>query len=178
MPKRAFMQVARDVADRAHIDSKTIRHLFMRRLGFGSAATFYAALADWAEGRPEQLAAALKAHAPADMHAHIEQVLELPNDSRAPSRLRDAAAAAPIPAAVDDQSVVLRNLDSGTMLVLRSMARRSGRSVDDEAQDLLIEALRARRDEAIRWADELRASLVGRYSGDSTADIRADRDAR
>lgn len=176
LPARAFMGVARDVATSARVDPKTIRHLFMHRLGFGSAATFYTALVEWAEGRPTQLATALKTHAPPDMHTRIEQLLTLPPTvAEAPSRLRDAAAA-PIAAPTDDQSVVLRNLDSGTMFVLRSMAGRSGRSIDDEAQHLLIEALHARRDEAIRWADELRASLVGRYSGDSTADIRADRD--
>lgn len=175
-PARTFMRAARDVADSVQIDPKTIRHLFMRRLGFGTADAFYDALKDWAEGRPERLAAALKNHAPADMDTRIDQALSLSTETgQASPRLRDVAAEKGM---APENVVVLRDLDNHTLALLRQMAAQSGRSVEDEVRELIAYAFRAKREEFIRWTDALRASHRGPIDNLSVADIREDRDNR
>jgi len=78
--------------------------------------------------------------------------------------------------------MTVRNIDEETFRRLKERAARNKRSLEAEVRVVLDDAVRASdatalRDEAIRWARDFRAKQQP-YPGDTTAEIRADRDSR
>jgi plasmid stability protein len=75
-------------------------------------------------------------------------------------------------------TLTVRNLDDGVYERLKERARRNQRSLEAEARVVLGEGAGPSREEAIREMEAIRRSLEGRYTGDPTAEIRAERDRR
>jgi plasmid stability protein len=73
-------------------------------------------------------------------------------------------------------AITIRNLDDNVYERLREQAKLHQRSLEAEARVILDRALRIDRSAIIREAEAIRRSLEGRYTGDSTAEIRAARD--
>src|SRR5438128_1525385 len=76
--------------------------------------------------------------------------------------------------------IIVRNLSDNAVERLKARAKRRHRSLEAEVRDILEEeAVRTptagRREEAIRFLDELRAKLAGKMTRDSTDLIREDR---
>lgn len=71
--------------------------------------------------------------------------------------------------------LTIRGIDDGVYRRLEALARDNRRSIEDEARIILQKATRPGRSDLARRAAEIRARLAGRYTGDSTAEIRADR---
>lgn len=74
------------------------------------------------------------------------------------------------------RQLTIRNLDDDVYERLRARAKVNQRSLEAEIRTILSGAVLPDRSDAIRKADGFRESLVGRYSGDATAEIRKDRD--
>ena len=75
-------------------------------------------------------------------------------------------------------ALTIRNLDDTLYDRLREQAKLHHRSAEAEVRCILAQALRVDREAVVREAEAIRRSLVGRYSGDPTAEIRSDRDRR
>jgi len=73
-------------------------------------------------------------------------------------------------------SLVLEQVDVDVLEALDKRARSNRRSVEEEVKAILTQAARETRSDFAAWAAALRYRLRDRYSGDATADIRADRD--
>ncbi len=73
--------------------------------------------------------------------------------------------------------ILIRNVDEATAAQLKKKAKAAGKSVNDIARDALRAAAKPSKEEAWAAADRIRAK-IGKVSGDSTADIREDRDNR
>ncbi len=71
--------------------------------------------------------------------------------------------------------ILIRNLDADVARRLKEKAKANGVSVNETARQLLTQGVKPSKDEA--W-DELKRirEKIGPISGDSTADIREDRD--
>ena len=77
--------------------------------------------------------------------------------------------------------LLVRDLDPALVARLKAQATRHQRSLEAEVRVILAEAVPDRIaafDEAVRVADEIRQSLVGKIHGDSTDIIREARDSR
>jgi plasmid stability protein len=72
--------------------------------------------------------------------------------------------------------LTIRNLDDEIYERLRARARLNHRSLEAEVRSILSTAASPNRAEMAKRAAAIRTSLVGRYKGDATAEIRADRD--
>ena len=72
--------------------------------------------------------------------------------------------------------MTIRNIDDALYARLKARAKVNGRSLEGEVRYILDRAARGERSALARRAALVRARLEGRYSGDATADIRADRD--
>ena len=75
-------------------------------------------------------------------------------------------------------ALTIRNLDDALYERLKEQARLHHRSTEAEVRSILDQALRIDREAVVREAEAIRRSLVGRYTGDPTAEIRADRNRR
>lgn len=73
--------------------------------------------------------------------------------------------------------MTVRNIDDGCMKRLKERARLNKRSLEAEVRDILEKAARPGREEFFEWSREFRNRLRHRYTGDSTAEIRQDRDS-
>jgi plasmid stability protein len=73
--------------------------------------------------------------------------------------------------------ILVRNVDESTAAALKAKAKAAGKSVGETAREALAQYVRPSREEAWAAADAIRKK-IGRVSGDSTADIREDRDSR
>lgn len=71
--------------------------------------------------------------------------------------------------------VTVRNLDDAVIARLKARARLNERSLEAEIRHILSQSAMLDRREIVRQFDEIRESLVGRYTGDPIAEIRADR---
>jgi len=71
--------------------------------------------------------------------------------------------------------ILVRNIDADTAAQLKRKAKAQGKSVNDLAREALANAAKPSKEEAWAAADAFREKM-GRISGDSTADIREDRD--
>jgi plasmid stability protein len=73
--------------------------------------------------------------------------------------------------------ILVRNVDAATAKRLKEKAAAKGKSVSETAREAL--AAYVKPDKAEAWAeiDRIRAR-IGKVSGDSTKDIREDRDSR
>jgi antitoxin FitA len=71
--------------------------------------------------------------------------------------------------------ILVRNVDAATAAQLKRKAKAQGRSVNDLAREALSAAAKPSKEEIWAQADRLR-KRIGKVSGDSTADIREDRD--
>ena len=74
------------------------------------------------------------------------------------------------------RQMTVRNVDERVYRRLKDRARMAHRSVEAEVRAILDRATLPDRTEFARWAEAFRARLTGRYRGNVTADIRADRD--
>lgn len=74
--------------------------------------------------------------------------------------------------------LTIRNLDDDIYRRLKEQARLHRRSMEAEARMLLDHGLKPDREAAIRELEAIRRSLEGRYTGDPTVEIRAERDRR
>lgn len=72
--------------------------------------------------------------------------------------------------------LTIRNLDDRVYQRLRDHAKLNHRSLEAEVRAILARAVTPDRAALIREIDAMRESLKGRYTGDSTADIREDRE--
>lgn len=72
--------------------------------------------------------------------------------------------------------LTIRNLDDRVYQRLRDQAKLNHRSLEAEVRAVLERAVTPDRAALIREIDAMRESLQGRYTGDSTADIREDRE--
>lgn len=73
--------------------------------------------------------------------------------------------------------MTIDGLDEAVIARLQSRADQNGRSVEDEARAIITDAVQSDRQRFIDAADRMRAKLAAAgYWGDSTADLRADRD--
>ena len=75
-------------------------------------------------------------------------------------------------------TLTVRNLDDAVYQRLKDQARHNQRSIEAEARVILAEGAKLDREAAIREMGAIRRSLEGRYTGDPTAEIRAERDRR
>lgn len=73
--------------------------------------------------------------------------------------------------------VIVRNLDSEVVAVLKRRARRNGHSLEQELRAILTGAARPERNELIAEADRIRAMTPGPLE-DSVTLLRQDRDSR
>jgi antitoxin FitA len=73
--------------------------------------------------------------------------------------------------------ILVRNVDEATAAQLKKKAKAAGRSVNDLAREALDAAAKPTKEEIWAEADRIR-NKIGKVSGDSTADIREDRDNR
>ena len=71
--------------------------------------------------------------------------------------------------------LLVRDIDPEVYDRLRRRAKSEGKSLAQTARDILAEQVKPSKAEAWAAADRLRAK-IGKVSGDSTADIREDRD--
>ena len=71
--------------------------------------------------------------------------------------------------------LLVRDLDAEVYERLRKAADAQGKSLAQTARELLSEKLRPPKEEVWAAADRMRKK-IGKVSGDSTADIREDRD--
>jgi len=72
--------------------------------------------------------------------------------------------------------VAIRNLDDGVLHRLRQRARRNHRSLEGELRQILTAATLPSRSELTARAEALAQALEGRWTGDSTALIREERE--
>jgi plasmid stability protein len=71
--------------------------------------------------------------------------------------------------------ILVRNIDDDTAARLKQKAKAAGKSVAETAREALVAY--TTQDKAELWAEADRIrERIGKVSGDSTADIRADRD--
>lgn len=71
--------------------------------------------------------------------------------------------------------ILVRNVDDDAAERLKKKAKAAGKSLNEFARETLHNAARPSKDEAWAALDRIRAK-IGKVSGDSTVDIRADRD--
>ncbi len=74
------------------------------------------------------------------------------------------------------RSMTIRNVDEGVYRKLKERARLSRRSLEAEVRTILDQAVLPDRSSVAHRAAALRTRLLGRYKGDATAAIRADRE--
>ena len=81
--------------------------------------------------------------------------------------------------------ITIRDVSEDLVERLKESAESRGRSIEQEVLEILeahvppTHAQRlARREEAVRFMDQMRAELQGKITGDSTDLIREDRDSR
>jgi plasmid stability protein len=74
------------------------------------------------------------------------------------------------------RQMTIRKIDDDVYRRIRDLARISHRSMEAEVRAILRQAAYPDRAEIARRAAAMRAHLAGHYTGDSTADIREDRD--
>jgi plasmid stability protein len=73
--------------------------------------------------------------------------------------------------------ILVRNLDEDIARRLKEKAAAKGTSLNETAREALTAYVKPSKAEAWAAADRIRAK-IGKVSGDSTADIREDRDSR
>ena len=73
--------------------------------------------------------------------------------------------------------ILARNLDDDTARRLKEKAKAKGASVNETAREAIAAYVKPSKAEAWAAVDAIR-NKIGKVSGDSTADIRADRDSR
>ena len=73
--------------------------------------------------------------------------------------------------------LLVRDIDSDLYERIKKSAEKQGKSLAQEARQTLAEKYRPSKEEIWAEADRIR-NKIGRVSGDSTADIREDRDNR
>ncbi len=73
--------------------------------------------------------------------------------------------------------ILVRNVTDATAAQLKKKAKAQGKSVNDLAREALDAAAKPSKEEAWAAVDRIRKK-IGKVSGDSTADIREDRDSR
>jgi plasmid stability protein len=71
--------------------------------------------------------------------------------------------------------ILVRNIDEGTAARLKAKAKAAGKSVNEAAREALSAYVKPSKAEAWAEIDRIRAR-IGKLTGDSTADIREDRD--
>jgi plasmid stability protein len=71
--------------------------------------------------------------------------------------------------------ILVRNVDEDAAARLKSKAKAAGKSLNEFAREALHAAAKPSKEEAWAEVDRIRAR-IGKVTGDSTADIRADRD--
>jgi len=74
-------------------------------------------------------------------------------------------------------NILVRNVADATAAQLKKRAKAAGKSVNDIARGALDAAAKPSKAEAWAEIDRIREK-IGKVSGDSTADIREDRDSR
>ncbi|MCH7931459.1 MAG: hypothetical protein IH906_04520 [Proteobacteria bacterium] len=72
--------------------------------------------------------------------------------------------------------LTVRNVDADVYARLKDRARINHRSLEAEVRAILDQYTHPDRSAVVKRANEFRQRLVGRYTGDATAEIRADRD--
>jgi plasmid stability protein len=73
--------------------------------------------------------------------------------------------------------ILVRNVDKETAARLKARAKAAGKSISETAREALSIYVKPSNEEAWAAVDRIRAK-IGKVSGDSTADIREDRDSR
>jgi plasmid stability protein len=73
--------------------------------------------------------------------------------------------------------ILVRNVDDTIAAQLKKKAKAAGKSVNDIAREALRAAAKPSKEEAWAEIDRIRKK-IGKIAGDSTADIREDRDSR
>jgi plasmid stability protein len=73
--------------------------------------------------------------------------------------------------------ILVRNIDEEVAARLKKKAKAAGQSLNDTAREALTSFVKPSKDEAWAAADAIRKK-IGKVSGDSTKDIREDRDRR
>lgn len=71
--------------------------------------------------------------------------------------------------------ILVRNVDEETARRLKEKAKAKGASVSETAREMIRSGVKPSKEEAWAEIDRLRAR-IGKISGDSTKDIREDRD--
>jgi plasmid stability protein len=71
--------------------------------------------------------------------------------------------------------LTIRHLEDNVYARLKDRARSNHRSLEAEVRAILAQEVRPDRSAVVRRANEFRRRLAGRYGGDVTAEIRADR---
>jgi hypothetical protein len=72
--------------------------------------------------------------------------------------------------------MTVRNLDDAAYQRLKERAKANNRSLEAEAREILSAAVKPSLAGFAQWSKEFREKIGSRYKGDSTAEIRADRD--
>jgi plasmid stability protein len=73
--------------------------------------------------------------------------------------------------------ILVRNVDDETARRLKEKAKANGTSLSDTAREALVTFVQPRKEETWAATDAIRKK-IGKVSGDSTKDIREDRDSR
>ncbi len=73
--------------------------------------------------------------------------------------------------------ILIRNVDDETARRLKEKAKAKGASLSETAREALMAAVKPSKEEAWAKIDAIRKK-IGKVSGDSTKDIREDRDSR
>jgi plasmid stability protein len=73
--------------------------------------------------------------------------------------------------------ILVRNVDDETARRLKEKAKAKGASVSDTAREMIKAGVKPSKEEAWAAVDAIRRK-IGKVSGDSTKDIREDRDSR
>jgi plasmid stability protein len=72
--------------------------------------------------------------------------------------------------------VLVPNVSEGTIALLERRAKRHGRSIEEEARQIIEDSTHVDFSEARRGVEEVRAMLAGRRFSDSSELIRQDRE--
>lgn len=169
---QACQKACHDVSKRLGISYQTIEDLCRRRLGLDDIGQFHALIRLWIDNDSKEIERLLKQQSVSAAHHLIDQFFAESTGHATSTRDRSFD----VDRGRDGRSLTVENLDGETLAVLAERARARGKSVESEARDILDRVVREGREDFASWTQHLRAKLRESYSGDVTADIRADRD--
>ncbi|MBM3490100.1 MAG: hypothetical protein FJX68_06565 [Alphaproteobacteria bacterium] len=181
IPARTALRTAlHHLAEARGVTYQTLIDLFRRRLGLKSANETYALLEGWHCQADDKLQRRILELAEPAAQADVARFFARSWTPNAPPRPGQHSATSGAEGGARQPSrsgtITLEGLDPATLVAFRNRAQASGKTMEDEMVATLRRVAHEARLELAAWAAQLRARQREIYAGDSTAEIRADRD--